>query len=219
MTNSTKTRIGLTGLPGAGKSTFMDLLDEALRGRGIPYGRYSLSDEVRELTVFRQLDPSRPNLRETANTLRKRYGNDVMAELLCRSIRARPDCQVESVWVFDGIRTPDEVETLRRHFGERFVLLGVIAPEDIIAERLRSRSRPDEDPRVSASPSAMKSFLAEEAGASEPAYGLKIADALAKADLLISNAGTLDDLRLEVQRLVEIHVSPAFPKAQGVLRP
>jgi dephospho-CoA kinase len=213
MTNRTKTRIGLTGLPGSGKSTFMDLLDEALRTHAIPHGRYSLSDEVREITLLRNLDPSRPNLKETANTLRKRYGADIMAELLCRSIRATPGCQIDSVWVLDGIRTPDEVETLRRHFGESFVLIGITAPEEAIAARLRSRARPDEDPRVSASPSAMKSFLAEEGGATEPAYGLKISDALAKADLLVSNQGTLEDLRQEVQRLVETCVSPAFPRA------
>ena len=204
MTYDEKTRIGITGLPGSGKSTLLELLTEELTLYGIPHTCLSLSDEVRELTTIRNLEPTRPNLRDTANFLRQRYGNDIMAELLCKRILTTPEALGHGVLLFDGIRTPEEVDTLRRHFGDSFVLIGVIASEEVITSRLRRRSRADEDPRVLISDSATKSFLDEEAGAFEPTYGLNISGSLNQADAIIRNDGALGNLRRDLVEILNL---------------
>jgi len=115
-----------------------------------------------------------------------------------------PEALGHGVLLFDGIRTPEEVDTLRRHFGDSFVLIGVIASEEVITSRLRRRSRADEDPRVLISDSATKSFLDEEAGAFEPTYGLNISGSLNQADAIIRNDGALGNLRRDLVEILNL---------------
>jgi dephospho-CoA kinase len=205
-----KTRIGVTGLPGTGKSTLIALLTEFLTKRGIPCCRFSLSDEVRQITAYSKRELSRPNLQETANFLRKRYGNDVIAELLCRRITSTSGTDETAVWLFDGIRTPEEVQTLRDHFGEHFLLAGLVVPNEKAISRLRSRARLDEDPRISGTMAAATSLLSEENGSSQPSYGINISGAVSAADELIENSGSIPDLQVEAARLAEMYIFPAF---------
>lgn len=101
--------IGLTGMPGAGKTTVANYLSQ----KGIPL--LIMGDVVREVAENDGLEPTSDNLANLMLRLRKRNGPEAVAHLIINKIKLmkKEDKQL-SVVIVDGIRSMAEVQVLRR---------------------------------------------------------------------------------------------------------
>jgi dephospho-CoA kinase len=182
MTSSSPSRlvVGLTGPNAAGKG-------EAARylvSRGLAY--HSLSDVIREEAAKRGLSPTRENLIEIGNELRRRGGAPVLAERILPRLSGKD--------VVDSIRNPSEVEALRRDPG--FILMALDAPPRTRYSRARERGRPGDG-------STFEEFAEREERekASDPA-AQQLHRTTAMADVRADNSGTLQDLHEILDRLL-----------------
>ena len=101
--------VGLTGMPGAGKTTVANYLSE----KGIPL--LIMGDVVREVAENDGLEPTSDNLAKLMLRLRKRNGPEAVAHLIVNKIKLmkKEDNQL-SVVIVDGVRSMAEVQVLRR---------------------------------------------------------------------------------------------------------
>ncbi|MGH9535519.1 MAG: deaminase [Terriglobales bacterium] len=165
--------IGLTGANGSGKTTLANFLGT----KGFYY--HSLSDEIRAELEASGIAPTRENLIERGNALRRRFGPGVLAA------RTLQRLQADRNYVVDSIRHPKEVETLRSL--PRFFLLHVDAPLEVRYRRAVERG----DPRT---PKSFEEFVAlehrERGGADAEGQNLDACAAL--ADATVSNDGAVE---------------------------
>jgi dephospho-CoA kinase len=172
--------LGLTGPNAAGKGEVANYLGQ--RGFRV----HSLSDIVREEAEARGLPPEREHLIRIGNLLRERHGAGVLAERILERLGS---------WdVVDSIRSPSEVETLRRI--PWFLLVGVDAPAEIRFARSLERARAGD-------PLSLEEFRArEEQENRDEAHRQRLSATLAMADHVLRNDGDLADLHREVDRLL-----------------
>jgi len=170
--------IGLTGTNGAGKGEVAAYLAD----KGYAY--YSLSDEIREVIKKAGREITRNSLIVTGNSLRKRYGADILARRALKRVRGRA--------VIDSIRNSREVAFLRRQEG--FILVAVDAPVALRYKRVRRRGRQE-------SAATLEQFIAKEkeelAGGRS---GQQLRRCLAQADITIWNDGPKAALRRKVKQ-------------------
>jgi len=101
--------IGLTGMPGAGKTTVANYLSQ----KGIPL--LIMGDIVREVAENDGLEPTSDNLAKLMLRLRKRNGPEAVAHLIINKIKLmKKENKQLSVVIVDGIRSMAEVQVLRR---------------------------------------------------------------------------------------------------------
>ena len=100
--------VGLTVMPGAGKTTVANYLSE----KGIPL--LIMGDVVREVAENDGLEPTSDNLAKLMLRLRKRNGPEAVAHLIVNKIKLmkKEDNQL-SVVIVDGVRSMAEVQVLR----------------------------------------------------------------------------------------------------------
>jgi dephospho-CoA kinase len=198
--------IGVTGLPGAGKGAFIDLLRPMLAERAVQTRYYSLSDELRAEARRRGLEITRHVLRDIANELREEEGSGVLSIMVLRKIRedlaALPDEQQRMAVIIDSIRNPEEVTTLRQELGQAYSLVGVEAPLEILVERISRRARYDEPDEFVEQKEAARRMILGEAGQNEPLHGHNISRCVAMADWRIDNSRSMDALAEETRRFV-----------------
>lgn len=198
--------VGVTGLPGAGKGSFIDLLRQLLAERGITTRYYSLSDELREEARRRVLPVERPVLRAIANQLREEHGSGVLSLMVVQKVYqdlvALPD-ETTPVVIVDSIRNPEEVRVLRQELGKQFVLVAVEAPLEVLVKRLAARARFDEPEAIVKQKEAARKMIMGESGKNEPAYGHNITDCVEMADWHVDNSDSLETLDKEIRRFIE----------------
>lgn len=171
--------IGLTGTNGAGKGEVASYLQK----KGYQY--FSLSDLIREQLDREGKEPSRDNLIRTGNSLRKKFGADILARWVMKKVRGKA--------VIDSIRNPKEVEYLKRQ--KNFILIAVDAPIELRYERVMRRGRNE-------SATTLQEFIRKEREEmKESEEGQQLHKCIQMADRTIRNDGTLEDL---YQRLEEI---------------
>lgn len=208
--------VGVTGLPGAGKGAFVDLLRPLLAEKGIATRYYSLSNELRAEARRRDLPVERPVLRAIANELRLEHGAGVLSTLVTRKINEelqKLSPRATLVVIIDAIRNPEEVHVLRRELASKFTLVGVEAPLEILVNRIASRARFDEPEEFVQKKEAARKMILGESGRDEPAHGHNIAVCVAEADWRVDNSGTLRDLANETRRFIEAAILvPAHKK-------
>jgi dephospho-CoA kinase len=174
--------IGLVGLQGAGKTEVARILGEL----GVP--RVRMGDVVWEELRLRGEEITEENVARLANELRQREGMDAIAKRCVPLLRKKGE-NAKAV-VVDGIRGIAEVEEFRRAFGQSFNLWGVWARKSIRYKRIAERKREDD---------ALGPERFDEKDRRELGWGM--GEALALADELIVNEGTLDELRARVTEL------------------
>lgn len=197
--------VGVTGLPGAGKGAFIDLLRPLLAERGIETRYYSLSDQLREEARRRELPVERPVLRAIANQLRQEHGSGVLSLMVVRQMRqdlAALPAGTSLVVIVDSIRNPEEVRALRGELGGQFVLVAVEAPLEVLVRRLASRARYDEPEEVVKRKEAARQMILGESGEGEPAHGHNIAGCVAMADWRVDNSDSLTMLGEGIQEFI-----------------
>ena len=179
--------IGFTGMPGAGKSEAM----EVARQLGIPVVR--MGDLIWE-EVERQGKPrDAKHVGEVANAMRQSHGKDVWA--LRTVARVREVAAGKPLILIDGVRSHDEVETLRRELGGDFLLVAIHTDRHHRFERMLARGRAD-DP--------LQETVLQERDEREMGWGL--ARTIALADEMVVNDGTLDQFREKVRTLLRRHL-------------
>lgn len=174
--------LAFTGMPGAGKS----LAVETARERDLPVVR--MGDAIWAEVKHRGLDFNEENVGRVATEMRKSHGPGIWAE---RTLERIEDSNAEVV-VIDGVRTLEEIDTLRSALGDEFTLVAVHASPETRRERLLERGR--EDDVVTE-----EGFRARDKR--ELSWGL--GRAIALADIMIVNESTATAFRRKVERLLE----------------
>ncbi len=173
--------IGIVGMPASGKGEFAKIAS----AMGIPV--IVMGDMIRKAVKDAGLEPSDASFGSTANRLRAEGGMDAIAKLCVPEIRR----QSAGLVLIDGIRGDAEV-TLFRHTFPWFRLIGIESSFENRLARIAARARPDDFTSADA--------LRNRDGR-ETKWGL--ADALAGADMHISNNGTLEEFVAAVRALLE----------------
>lgn len=174
--------IGLTGRNASGKGEVANYL----KGKSFEY--HSLSDVIRDEIRSRGDEPTRENLIQTGNDLRRQFGPAILAHRILE--RIEKDGNV----LIDSIRNPAEVEVLRA--GGHFRLVKVEASPDVRFQRIQKRGREND-------PESYDDFLAlEEQEASGDAHSQNLLGVEQLADHSLENNGTLEELQREADQLL-----------------
>jgi dephospho-CoA kinase len=127
--------IGLTGMPGAGKSVVVNV------AKANGYGVVVMGNIVREEAARRGLKSNPQNLGKIMLELRQKEGNSIIAKRCIPKIENKKENKV----LVDGIRSLSEVEEFKKHF-PKFTLIAIQASPEIRFIRLYRRQRSD-DPK------------------------------------------------------------------------
>ena len=136
-------------------------LEQALDTRGYSTETISLSDIICEYhpeispgsASERPEDERIRKLQEAGNNLRERSGrNDALAILACMEIRELREGKSghnlrqssQTAYLLRSLKTPKEVETLRRIYGDGFILVSAYSPPNIRQEELAAEITEDE---------------------------------------------------------------------------
>ena len=173
-------RIALvTGMPGSGKSEFVDL------AREMEVRVVSMGDVVRAHAREKGIAPE--NVGEFADSERKRHGYHIWAE------RTIPLVTGDRVLI-DGTRGMDEVQRFREEYGDRLKVIAIHSSRDHRFQRLRERKRADD-------PEMTDEFDLRDKR--EMDWG--ISDVIAMADIIISNEGSLVKLRKDAKKVLKMY--------------
>lgn len=176
--------LGVVGYKAAGKDTVCDLLKK--RGFGV----FRTSDAIRaDLAAMGNTSPTTPELIAKGNEGRASSGDyGYWMRRLAEMARSSGADRV----VFNGIRHPEEVDALEEIYGERFAMIGIVAPASERARRFMSRGQAGD-------PTEFEAFLRiddTDRGVGEPYHGQQVDRALARVpyENVYNNAKNLDDL-------------------------
>ena len=181
MLNADKLVIGLTGMPGAGKTVFVEA------ATAVGYVKVSMGDVIREETQRRGLELNPQNVGKVMLDLRRDSGNNVIAERCVPKIKA----QVSDKIVIDGLRSLSEVEVFKANFAG-FKLIAVHAASDVRFARLSRRGRSD-DPKI------FDAFL--ERDMRELSVGL--GNAIALSEHVLVNDCSIESFKAVVKKYLE----------------
>jgi dephospho-CoA kinase len=176
--------VGFTGMPGSGKSEAM----EVAKARGHPVIR--MGDLIWEEVDRQGLPRDARHVGQVANGLRETHGKDVWAKRTAE--RVREVASGQELVLIDGIRSQEEVETLRREIGQDFLLVAIHTDPDHRFERMIQRGRADD----SKDPQVLKARDER-----EMTWG--IARTIALADEMLVNDSTLETFRQRVTALLD----------------
>lgn len=185
--------IGVTGTAGAGKDTVAELLCQVFGLQNLSSG-----DFLRVITryAYRQpydFNPARDQLYQVANYLRTEINPATLVHLciLQAQVQQLPGA------VISGLRSMGEAEAVRAAGG---IIVGVDADAHVRYNRMTKRRRDTEAQWT------LDEFLKqddfENKGLSHSGPGRGIRSIIDSADAIVSNDGTLEDLKLEIQAKV-----------------
>lgn len=173
--------VGLTGMPGAGKST----AGQALESLGVL--RIVMGDIIREETKRRGLQPDQENTGKVMRELREKSGEAAVAELCLQKILASGERFV----MVDGIRSVAEAEAFRK--AGDLLLVAIHASRQRRFHLLKERGRSDD-------PLLWDAFISRD----ERELGIGLGRVIALADEVVSNEhSTPEDLGRTIVALVK----------------
>ena len=171
----------ITGIPGAGKSTIVNKLEE------LGFEKFSLGDGIRAEAKRRSIEPSGENLGKIMLEVREKNGPGAVAELIKEPIQN----SIEEVIIIDGVRSIAEIDVLKK-IGD-VKLLAVQASSETRFNFLSSRGRSDD-------PKTRENF--EERDNRE--IGVGIDKSIENADKIITNHNlTIDELVNSAKEIIE----------------
>ncbi len=180
--NADKLVIGLTGMPGAGKSLFVEAATE------LGYAVVTMGDVIREETKKQGLELNPQNVGKVMLQLRQEYGNYVIAEKCVPKIKAQTSQKV----IIDGLRSLNEAEIFKTNF-KNFKLIAVHASPEIRFVRLSQRGRSD-DPK--------KYDTFHERDMRELSVGL--GNAIAMSEQILVNDNSMESFKTQVKKYLEL---------------
>jgi len=176
--------IGLTGMPGSGKS----LVIKVAQDQG--YEVVTMGDVIRAETAKLGLEPTPSNVGKVMLELRKNGGDGIISEKCVLKILEKQNQKV----IVDGLRSYLEAEVFKRNLAN-FIIVNVHASPQTRFERLSTRGRSD-DPK--------DWVVFHERDMRE--LGVGIGNVIALSEYVIINDGTKEMLRekaVEVLRRAE----------------
>lgn len=177
--------IGAVGQNGSGKDEVLRYLKDKYN---IPF--LSTVDIVRELATQEGLEPTRENLGEISGRYFREFGKGYFVKRTADKIQ-------QSGWKIagiSGIRSPEDVATLRKIFGNSFILIRVFINDPQVRFNRMVKRGQDRDPQ------SYEQFVRQDY-AEETQFSLKDVESL--ADYALSNNSTLDELHRQIDRLVD----------------
>lgn len=177
--------IGITGTLGAGKGTIVEFL---MREKG--FAHYSVRGFLIKEIRKRGLEVNRDSMVLVANDLRANNSPSFIVEELYReAVQSGRDCVIES------IRTPGEVDALRRL--DNFILVAVDAEPKLRYARINQRG--SETDQID-----FGTFLANEAREmnSDDPNKQNLKRCIEMADVVVLNNETVDALHRELEKLL-----------------
>lgn len=174
--------IGVTGLIGSGKGAVADILV----GKG--FFKLGHSGVIDEELIARGFTPGvRENQVQVANEMREKFGRAVLAKKLIEKIEPGKN------YVVEGFRNVAEVEEFRKI--RDFVLIGVAAGVKRRYKWVSNRERQGD-------PQSFQDFLEIEKRdfLQKEEFGQQNALCFAMADRFVQNEGSLDDLKIQVEK-------------------
>jgi dephospho-CoA kinase len=181
--------IAFTGMPVSGKTEAVQLARE----KGIPVIR--MGDLVWEETKRQGKPLDDKHVGTIATTMRERNGMDVWAKRTVEKIRSMNN---PPHLVIDGVRNMEEIEYFKKELGLNFFVIAIVTRDELRRKRMLARGRSDD---------SKDSKIVEERDQRERQWGLQ--NVIAKADIRISNNGSLAEFRK--------HVLDVLNKLQGTI--
>jgi cytidine deaminase len=209
--------IALAGAVGTELEAVSRELQLALRPYDVHADEVSLSAGLRDLPGQAELPEAPYDERVDAymtagNTLRERWQRgDSLALLAIPAMRARREAATHPrvAHILRSVKHPDEVETLRTLYSDRFFLVSAYRPRD---QRLDAVRRLIEDSTASPDPadwSYLPEHLLERDEREAGDYGQQLRDAFHLADFFI-DASDRDRMRPQLQRFVALIFGDGF---------
>jgi dephospho-CoA kinase len=180
--NADKLVLGLTGMPGAGKSLFVETAEE------LGYLKVTMGDVIREETRKRGLEPTPQNVGKVMLELRREGGNNIIAEKCVPKIAALSTSRI----VIDGIRSLNEADVFKANF-QCFKLITVHASPQIRFVRLSQRGRSDDPPTFE---------VFHERDMRELSVGL--GNAIAMSENVLVNDNSMESFKAQVKKYLEL---------------
>lgn len=176
--------IGVIGRNGSGKDEVLKYLRDQYR---VPF--LSTGDMVREIAARQGRTPDRSTLQEISGAYFREHGQGCFVKMVSEKIR-------ENGWPvagMSGVRSPQDVRTLKEILGASFVLVAVSVTDPRVRfERMRQRGEErDTD--------SYQRFL-EQDEAEESIF--RVEEAAGMADYTLTNDGSRQDLQRAVADLV-----------------
>ena len=173
--------VGLTGMPGSGKSLVVKT------AKLKDYEVITMGDVVREEVTNRGLEVNPKNAGKVMLELRTEGGEAVIARKCIPKIEQKLGSKI----IIDGIRSLAEAQTFQNHFSN-FTLIAIHTPPELRFKRLSRRGRGDD-------PQNFEVF--HERDMRELTVGL--GNAIAMAKHIIINDSTKEKLEHRVRRVLD----------------
>ncbi len=172
--------IGIVGLPGSGKSTLAKIISE----KG--YFIVRTGDVTDEEIIKRGLGFNEENEKKVREELRMEYGDGVHAR------RSLPKMEGKERVVVDGVYSPGDLRVFKDTFKDDFLLAAITSEPETRYARLGKRE--------------IRPFSKEESAARDKAQLEKIGigKVIEKADIVIENNGSVEELREKAEKLLEL---------------
>lgn len=194
--------VGIVGMPNAGKDICARFLEEKFNYLSIRMSAIVVEESRKRLGT----DGDRHQLQEIGAELRRQYGNGVIARRIVDDWVPRLVANAERKigkesgmldpkslhFVFNGVRSSEEVEVFRKEYGSSFCLIAVCSNFETRYKRAMIRRRVGFD-----------NFDREhfrKLDNSELELGL--GDALGLADFYVVNEGSIEEMLEQVRRIV-----------------
>jgi len=174
--------VAIVGMPGSGKTEAVKIL-EKLGFKRVYFGGIVLEEVKR-----RGLEINEKNERFVREDLRKKYGMEAMAKMSMPKIREFLD-KGENV-VIDGLYSWEEYKFLKRKYPNVVVIHIYASPKTRYKRLGQRKERP-----LSIEECKKRDFAQIE--------NLHTAGPMAMADFTIVNEGTLNDLKREIEEIIE----------------
>ena len=175
--------IAFTGMPCSGKTEAV----EVAKTLGLPVIR--MGDMVWEEVKQQGLELNDENVGAIADSMRKKQGKNIWAK---RTIDKITSLNITNKIIVDGIRNIEEVDLFKKELCNNFVLIAIIASDEVRKKRSLLRQRKDDSNDLR---------KIEERDKREIKWGIK--DLISTADIIISNEHSINDFRREVKKVLE----------------
>jgi len=174
--------IGAIGLNGSGKDELVDYLQERC-----DVSIYSTGDIVREIAHKEGKELSRPSLQNLSRRYMDSYGHDYFVRQVIKRIEMNGSVEAAAI---TGIRTPDDVHTLKTRFGQDFILVYVRVTDPYLRyQRIKRRGEPRD-------PNSYEDFLRQQQRENQ---FFDIPRTISEADITIDNSEDLPTFHRKIE--------------------
>jgi len=173
--------IAFTGMPCSGKSEAVQI------AKNMGINVFRMGDMVWKEVKNRGLTLDDKRVGAIANQMREKFGKDIWAKKTLEKINKFS--KLEYI-VIDGIRNIEEIETFKKKLGKDFIVIAIIASDEIRQKRCLKRKREDDSKDIHDLKKRDKRELN---------WGL--GSVIASADIVIPNEGSVENFRNEIKKI------------------